>query len=376
MTSHQNLNAILNKAIRRVQAGHKDQAIELLSHYCHQYPDNARIRCDIGIFLQQNHMPLKAEQFYRDSLRIDNQQAVIHFNLGVIYQNINRVEQAIDCYRQATEISADYSHAYANLGYLYKQTGEEEKCREACLTAQRLEPDDPQIKHMIASLGIEKTPAAASQSYIKNLYDHYAGYYDQHLSTTLKSNVPELIYKTTLAHVDCDAIKNQKQHISLLDLGCGTGMCGALFSLHTRKMTGIDLSEKMIAEAKKKNVYTTLLASDIGEYLKKNTEKYDIIISSDVLIYFGDLEIVFKGVDKALNSEGLFSFSIESLHHSAEDYVLDDSGRYKHNHRYILQLAKDNKWLMLSSTETALRQQNKENVMGRIYVLKKQQPQP
>lgn len=371
MKKNKSLKQVLNKAAQALNTGNKERAFTLLSNYCDKQIDNAEIRREIGIFLQQNKMPLKAEVFYRDSLRINNNQAVVYFNLGVIYQSLNRVNQAINHYLKAAEISTDYARAFANLAYLYKQTDELEKCRQACLTAKRLSPQDPQINHMIAALGIEETPEAANQDYIKNLYDDYAGNYDQHLTVTLKSKVPELIYKKTEALFNRDVGKSGMQNITILDLGCGTGICGALFGKHTLKMVGVDLSAKMIVEAKKKNVYTELLTSDIIEYLDNNSDEYDIVISSDVLIYFGRLHDVFAGVNKALKHGGLFSFSVETLSGSADDYLLDDTGRYKHNHSYIEKLSNENKYSILSSTETTLRQQNKNNVIGRIYVLKK-----
>lgn len=364
--TNQTLNHTLLQAQQILNAGNKSQVITLLTEYCAKNINNADIRREIGEFLQKNNMPVKAEKFYIESLHINNNQAIVHFNLGIIYQHTNRIKEAIESYLQATKILPTYARAYANLGYLYKQTGDIKRCRQACLAAQQLEPDDPQVKHMIASLGIENAPEVANQDYIKNLYNDYADNYDQHLSVTLKSKVPELIYQTTLKYLD-----NHKENLNLLDLGCGTGICGALFSKHVQKMTGVDLSKMMIAKAEKKNIYTSLFTSDINEYLSNNSVKNDIVISSDVLIYIGNLRSLFAGVNKTLSRGGLFSFSTESLENSSDNYSLNDSGRYKHNILYIKKLAEENEFAILSSSETALRQQSKQDVIGRIYILKK-----
>jgi len=313
MASNINLSQILNQATEILRTGNKARAIEYLFNFCNTQPHNAALPRDIGIFFQQNNMPLKAEMFYRHSLSLDNTQAAIHFNLGVIYQNMGKTEQAIQAYLQAVEIQPDYARAFANLGYLYHEAGHREKCRECCLSAQRLEPDNPQIRHMIAALGVEPLPEAADPQYIKNLYKDYAGHYDKHLSVTLKSRVPELILNATLKH-----LQKTPSNFTLLDLGCGTGVCGQLFSQYTQHMVGVDLSKEMIEEARKKGIYNQLHASDIGEYLNKtiashSDEKYDIIISSDVLIYIGNLKSVIKGAYKALNRGGVFSFSIEMI---------------------------------------------------------------
>ncbi len=371
MASNKHLSQILNQATQILRTGNKTRAIEYLSDFCNTQPHNAALPRDIGIFFQQNNMPLKAEMFYRHSLSLDNSQAAIHFNLGVIYQNMGKTEQAIKAYLEAVEAQPDYARAFANLGYLYHETGDSNKCRECCLNAQHLEPDNPQIKHMIAALGVNPLPEAADQQYIKNLYKEYADHYDKHLSVTLKSRVPELIHNATLKH-----LKKTPSDYALLDLGCGTGICGQLFSQYTHNMVGVDLSEEMIEEARKKDIYRQLYTSDIDEYLNKTIashgdEKYDIIISSDVLIYIGNLKSVIAGAFKALSKGGLFSFSIESSTDSCDDFILDATGRYKHNPQYISRISSESNFNILSSAETALREQNKQAVTGRIYVLAK-----
>ncbi|MFK5891835.1 MAG: tetratricopeptide repeat protein [Pseudomonadota bacterium] len=364
MTTKKNISGILSNALQTIKTGNKRLAIQFLSDYCTDDSDDANIPREIANFLQKNNMPIKAEMFYQNSLSIDNNQSSIYFNLGVIYQQMDKTEQAIAAYIQATEISPDYAKAYANLGYIYHETGDTEKSKAACLKAQSLDPENPQIKHMIAALGIEPLPETANQQYIKDLYKDYAGHYDEHLSVTLKSKVPELIFNTTLEFMTSKSPTN-----TLLDLGCGTGICGNLFIDHANKMTGVDLSEEMIEEARKKEIYSQLFVSDLGEYLVKNNDTFDIAISSDVLIYIGNLQEIFDGVYKSLNKNGLFTFSIESSFNSEDDFILDSTGRYKHNPAYIENIAKNSGFTILSSNETELRQQNKKGVIGRIYVV-------
>jgi len=364
MKTHKSLQTALNDTIQILKTGNKELAIQYLLDYCRKQPDNAEIRCEIGKFLQQNNMPFKAEIFYRDSLSINKQQATIHFNLGVIYQNLNKVNEAINEYTAATEIDSKYARAYANLGYLYNENGDKDKCRDACLAAQELDPENPQIKHMVAALGIEEAPEIADKEYIKNLYDGYANSYDSHLSVTLKSQTPQLVYDKTIEYAG-----NNNTHKKILDLGCGTGICGELFKPHADTLIGIDLSEKMIKQAQKKNIYTSLHISDIIEHLNNNEIEFDYIVSSDVLIYIGNLLELFKAAKKSLKENGLFTFSVESTLDTSDDYILGSTGRYQHNHQYISGIAEQCGFSILSSNEAPLRQQNNKDVIGRIYAL-------
>ena len=364
MKPKKNLQHALNKAVQYLQSGNRELAFKHLTKFSKGSPNNADTHRDIGIFFQQNNMPIKAEMFYRDSLSINNDQASVYFNLGVIYQSLNKTQQAIEAYTTATELSNDYAKAFANLGYLYNEIGDKEKCKEACLSAKELEPDNPQIKHMIAALGVEESPEIADQQYIKNLYDDYAKTYDSHLSVTLKSRVPQLIYETTKQFSG-----NSKLDKTILDLGCGTGICGELFSTKANILDGVDLSEKMIEAAQKKSIYNNLYIADISEFLIDKENIYDIIFSSDVLIYIGNLLELFQRIKSALKNNGIFTFSTESAKDTENDFILDSTGRYKHNHDYITRIAEEAGLKMLSSKETALRQQNNEDVIGRIYVL-------
>lgn len=358
------LASVLHDTVQILKTGNRELATKYLLDYCAKNPGNAEIRFEIGKFLQQNNMPLKAEIFYRDSLSINKQQASIHFNLGVIYQNFNKADDAINEYRKATDIDSRYARAYANLGYLYNEIGDKEKCRDACLAAQKFDPENPQIKHMIASLGIAPPPETADKQYIKNLYDEYANSYDSHLSVTLKSKTPQLVYDATIKHAG-----NANDHKKILDLGCGTGICGGLFKPHASILIGVDLSDEMIKQAQKKNIYSNLHTSDIIEYFDNNEIEFDYIISSDVIIYIGNLMKLFKFVKNSLSQNGLFTFSVESTTDMKKDYILGTTGRYQHSHKYISSLSEESGFTILSSDQETLRKQNNKDVPGRIYVL-------
>lgn len=118
----------------------------------------------------------------------------------------------------------------------------------------------------------------------------------------------------------------------VLDLGCGYGWhskyaanCGA------SSILGIDLSEKMVAEAKIRNsderiVYQVL---DINEYdYPENT--YDCVISNLVLHYIENLNAVYEKVYATLKPGGVFLFNIEHPVFTSgirQDWVYDAAGK-------------------------------------------------
>lgn len=99
----------------------------------------------------------------------------------------------------------------------------------------------------------------------------------------------------------------------VLDLGCGYGWHskyvkeqGAAFVL------GIDQSEKMIAEAQKRNADEgiTYRVCNLQDY-DYPAETYDLVISNLVLHYIADLEEVYRNVYQTLKKDGVFLFNIE-----------------------------------------------------------------
>lgn len=118
---------------------------------------------------------------------------------------------------------------------------------------------------------------------------------------------------------------------AVLDLGCGYGWhskyavnCGAAVVL------GIDLSEKMIAEAKRRNADERITYEVMGlEEYDYPANTYDCVISNLVLHYVEKLDEVYEKVYRTLKKGGVFLFNIEHPVFTAgvnEDWIYDEDG--------------------------------------------------
>jgi predicted TPR repeat methyltransferase len=78
----------------------------------------------------------------------------------------------------------------------------------------------------------------------------------------------------------------------------------------------------------------------LTDYLRDNSEGFDLIVSADTLVYFGDLKGVFAALAGALRPHGLLVFTLEqAVAASADvDYHLELHGRYSHSHAYVERL--------------------------------------
>jgi len=365
MKKDKKLTTVIEKAIQKINNGNWDSALSILQKHCKKTPQNASTPLNIGLFFQSNNMPIKAEIFYSQSLEITPDQPVILFNLGVIYQSLNRLNDAIKAYTHAIDLDPNYAKCYANLGYVYNEINDQKNSQKYCKQALKLSPNDPQIGHMLASLNVTATPDTADENYIKNVFDNYADNYDQHLVDGLKFKIPKLIFDAISQHLP------SKKTLDIIDLGCGTGLSGELFSATANTLVGVDLSEGMIQKAKEKAIYTKLHIGEIDAVIKDYTLEFDLAICSDVLIYIGKLDVLFRHIQASLNKKGQFCFSIEALSDSKSDYTLGSTGRYKHNQDYISKVAISAGFEIISNEEASLRKQDNQDVLGRIYILKK-----
>ena len=78
-------------------------------------------------------------------------------------------------------------------------------------------------------------------------------------------------------------------NLMVLDAGCGTGLCGPLLKPYAEILVGVDLSPKMLAKALGRQVYEELIETELVAYLGQRTASFDLIVSADTLIYFGEL---------------------------------------------------------------------------------------
>lgn len=142
---------------------------------------------------------------------------------------------------------------------------------------------------------------------------------------------------------------------SVLDLGCGSGeRCMDYINLGAAKVTGVDISEKMLAVAKDrfsnpKITYIRMAMEDIGVL----EESFDVVISSLALHYVEDFAGVVKNVYSHLNDGGIFLFSQEHPVNTCYSgkygrWTVDDTGRkiYANIADYCVEKRYDSEWFV------------------------------
>jgi predicted TPR repeat methyltransferase len=232
------------------------------------------------------------------------------------------------------------SSTFGMKGHALASLGEHDGAALAYQEALRLGPNDPHVRHLVMASGALPGGKRAPAEYITTVFDGYADRFETHL-IALGYVAPVLIRRALEAH------PNLAKHVPLgpvLDLGCGTGLVAlAIGDLPLGPLTGVDLSRRMIEQARAKRLYAELREADIVEDLKRDSDQYwPIIIAADVVVYFGELEELFCLVSERLEANGWFLFSIEDLLPDHDGVVpgngswaLHRLGRYAHTSEYV-----------------------------------------
>lgn len=246
-----------------------------------------------------------------------------------------------DLAAQAVEIAPRYAPAWLLLGRareaLFADTRDPAE-REAALvaygTALSLDPEDGIGAGLhLARLGVGEG-AALTPAYVRALFDGYAPRFERHLVEGLRYIGPALVAEVLPAA--------PARFEAALDLGCGTGLAGAALAPRIRRLTGVDLSPAMLAQARAKGCYDRLVAAELGAFLNDEpAESVDLCLAADVFIYCADLAPILAGIARVLRPGGWAAFTIQSPPEGEADPAvrLGTDGRYAHADAHVLAAA-------------------------------------
>lgn len=120
----------------------------------------------------------------------------------------------------------------------------------------------------------------------------------------------------------------------VLDLGCGFGWhCQYAIEHGAKIVTGVDISEKMLAVAKEKTNKNILYICKAIEDVSFNENSFDIVISSLAFHYIKSFEGIVKKVSDCLVHSGDFVFSVEHpvfTAYGTQDWYYDENGKILH----------------------------------------------
>ncbi|MBL4849485.1 MAG: tetratricopeptide repeat protein [Planctomycetes bacterium] len=292
------------------------------------------------------------------------------FNLGLLRTAQHRHEPARQAYLEAVNRRPDYFEAWFNLGNVLLSLRQREAAAQAFERAVELRSDDPMASHMLAALrGQARTRAPAE--FVRSLFNQYAPTFDENLEQRLQYDAPSQLRELLNHH-----IAQPLRPGAVLDVGCGTGLAGAAFADLADHLTGVDLSEGMIDQARRKGIYDSLIVADFLDVLRCPGPTFDMFLACDVFIYLGDLGPVFEALGRRAAPNGLALFSTEvAVDAPPEDvagFHLGPEVRFTHSREHVLRTADQAHWVEVASQPITLRLQRGRPVPGEVFLLRHQ----
>jgi predicted TPR repeat methyltransferase/Tfp pilus assembly protein PilF len=263
-------------------------------------------------------------------------------------------------------------------GHALSSLGRHDEAASAYQDALKLGPEDPYVRYLAASSGATQASDRAPEDYVRVVFDGYADRFESHL-ISLGYSIPVAIRFILQRHPKVVA------GLSLgpvLDLGCGTGLVAlAIGDLPLGPLTGIDLSPRMLAHARAKQLYSELRAGDIMTDMATYPQRWPLIVAADVLCYFGALDVLFGQIHQSLEPDGWFIFSVEEVVEDHDGVVPDNGnwalhsqGRYAHASDYVCEAACAAGLRVLHMDRLVLRHEAGAAVPGLLLVLQRVMP--
>lgn len=249
-------------------------------------------------------------------------------NLAGILGSQGDYAGAVETYDRALAIKPELAEALAGLAWALPMAGADDRMPELVRRWEAVAPDDPVARHLAASLGQRPPPSRCEGQYIESFFDGFASTYDDTLEE-LTYRAPEQI-----AAMLGEIAGEPAAGLDILDAGCGTGLCGARIHAFAKRLMGIDLSTQMLARARDREIYDELVHADLVTGMQSRPTGADVVVSADVLVYFGDLVDPFAAAKTALRPGGWLLASVEQSE-DPDAFTLEETGRYQHGEAYL-----------------------------------------
>ena len=338
-------------------------------------PKDVQSRLALSDFLVEHDRDRDASIVLRETLVHHPDHPLVTLQLGVLLHAYPAFqEEATALLRRVIALDPAVTAAYRPLAVMLAQNGRLAEAISVLRAWCAAAPLDPTASHLLAAYTAESVPDRAADAFLRQTFDQIAAEFDTYLRGTLKYRAPEALS----AHLNSLLPRMAQGSLDILDMGCGTGLCAPLLRPLARRLTGVDISSGMIAKARETCLYDALEEVELTEFLarcNKNIERFDLLFASDTLIYFGRLDWLLAAAHGVLRPGGWLAFTVERLKpdegEAAPDFMLDTTGRYKHDKHYLESALLNAGFLMPNVIEAELRLQLNRPEIGLVVVARK-----
>jgi len=290
------------------------------------------------------------------------------YQWAVDYRARGDAAGAADILEQAVEMAPGFAAAWFMLAEIREAQRDRERAIAAFRHARDADPGDAHGARLhLARLGAGEATPAMTAAYVRRLFDQVAPRFEQSLLERLDYRAPQLLLEAVAAAAE--AAGRPPRFKAMLDLGCGTGLAGAAFRAAVDRLTGVDISNAMLEEARRRAIYDLLATGELMEFLAAEAAaemRYDLIVAADVFVYLHDLTGVAAAVRRVLAGSGLFAFTVET--HPGDGVIQRPTLRYAHGAAHVRAAMADAGLALLRLEEVATRTEKRTPVAGLLGI--------
>lgn len=390
--------ALLQQALAQHRHGALAAAVDFYRQALRRDPRQADAHNLLGVALRQQGALAEGLRHAAEALRLRPGEPVFLANQGAALAEAGQLREAVRVLRQAVAARPADSVSLRNLGQALCALGDaaaalgplrqavaaapgDAEALMALAHAQREAGDAAaaaasaeaalrhagpavaaQARFLLAALGRAEAPATAPAEYVRDLFDQFAPRFEAELTERLDYRTPQAL--AALLHA-----AGVPGGLRVLDLGCGTGLSGAALAPFAVRLEGLDLSPRMLAEARKRGCYAALHEAELTAWLPNRPSGFELIAAADVLNYLGDLAPALAGMRAALTPGGWAAFSVESG--TVAPYALGEAMRYRHHPGHVAALARAAGFIERARREVVLRTEKGAPVAGVLFLLRR-----
>jgi len=320
---------------------------------------------NLGITRMRLGHPQLALSLLEQVTALEPQDPAAWFHRASAHGQLGQLEASVSAWDRLLELDPGAVEAWIHRGSALRELGRLDAAADSFRRARALGGDATLLDYYLAGSGATAAgvPQAAPRDYVAELFNEYADEFGAHLVQALHYEAPQRL-------VDALPRPPTGRWNRALDLGCGTGLVGALLRPAVHHLVGLDLAEGMVRRALAGGHYDAVEHADLVPWLDATGQRFDLVMAADVFIYVGALEPVFAGVRRVLSPGGVLAFSVETPDASeGGGLVLRPSLRYAHADAYVRDLAASHGLRVLSAQRGPLREDQKRPVAGQYWVL-------
>ncbi|HEY4174292.1 MAG TPA: methyltransferase [Rhodopila sp.] len=365
--------AILGSAL--LDLGRTAEAVACLAEAVAGAPSDLDYRQALSSALEKTGDPAAALLVLTDG--IDLCPASVPIRNAAILLCVRRRDftQAVRLAEIARSLGIADACTFGLKGHALSSLGRHDEAAAAYQDALKLGPEDEYVRHLVVSSGAMPDSRRAPEGYVRTVFDGYAARFETHL-ISLGYRIPGAIRTLLQSH---PKIVAGLPVGPVLDLGCGTGLATlAIGDLPLGPFTGVDLSPRMLAQARAKQLYAELREADIVADLAEHPQCWPLIVAADVLCYFGALEEVLAIVHQRLEPGGWFVFSVEQMLPDHDGVIpgnghwaLHRQGRYTHAEDYVYEAACAAGFRVTRVDHPVVRQEAGADVPGLLFAVER-----